>query len=543
MIYHVAKMAKEHADGRAARGRRIALPGRSGLMDPGLPGDAGDAWRRCLSSHSRRSSPALGNRRHHVRQTERDLPDMGMKKAGKWKPMQIMKLARFLMALVYCFTRVPRFTTVLLYALRPLYEPVRETWYNRKLRYGLLTVGGGLLPPDVLRAYGYGARAVMDNFREVIEADRKGEPIVWVEWILTAELLDAFDVTSFCSAAINVFGNIDGMATPSLIIEEAEKQGTPVEYCSAMKLDVGALLLGQIPRPTLAIAGSHPCDTNVSVAQTLEYLTGAPSFIFDIPYWKDEESFAYTERQVWDQIRFLEENLGKTIDWERLREVLERVNKFNFYLTEICEMHKAVPCPGTMINLGFSWVVREINVRSPHALAMARGLYEAVKKRDDRGVGVVKKERVRVLLWFPPIAFFTYLFKWMEHEFGAVIVADFIGQVSTVYIDTSSKETLVRDLARTQMNLAMGRQCHGPVEFITDEMERFFTEYRVDCMIFTGHQGCKHGWAAAKIIQDICRRRGMPALYLTIDIMDQRCLNEQALRNEITEFFRNHGWA
>jgi len=194
-------------------------------------------------------------------------------------------------------------------------------------------------------------------------------------------------------------------------------------------------------------------------------------------------------------------------------------------------------------SLGVAWVTREISIRSSHALSLARELYFGVKKRYDAGAGVVKNEKIRVLLWFPPIAFFTYLFKWMENEFGAVIVADFIGQVSTVQVDTSSKENMIEGLAKTQMNLAMGRQCHGPVEFITDEMEKFIDDYSVDCMIFTGHQGCKHGWAALKIIQDICKKRGLPVLYLGVDIMDQRILDEQGVRDEITGFFRSHGWA
>jgi len=430
-----------------------------------------------------------------------------------------------------------------MYLLRPLYEPTKETWLNRKFRYGLLTFGAGLLTADTLKAYGDGARSFVENFDEVLESVNTGKPVVWVEWILNAELLAAFDVAAFCSAALNIVANVESMKAPSQLIEEAEKQGTPVEYCSAMKLNVGAYLTKQIPQPALIIAGSHPCDTNVSVAQTMEYLTGVPSYIFDFPYWKDEDCYKYTEEQIWKQIEFLENFFGRKINWDRLREMLERVNEFNFYLSEICEMHKAVPCPGTMINLCFAWVVREINLASPYTLKLARGLYEAVKKNYNCGKGIVKKEKIRVLLWFPPIAFFTYLFKWMENEFGAVIVADFIGQVSTVPIDTSTNESMIRDLARTQMNLAMGRQCHGPVEFITDEMEKFFDDYQVDCMIFTGHQGCKHGWAAVKIIQDICAARNMPALYLTVDIMDQRCLDEQGVRNEITAFFKSQGWA
>ncbi len=466
-----------------------------------------------------------------------------MKRIKKWKPLGIIRFTNILLWLIYVLSKFPRICSFLLYSLRPFYEPVKETWLNKKIRYGLLTVGGGLHSPDVLKAYGYGAKAIFDNFREVERSAASAKPIVWVEWILNAEMLEAFNVTSFCSAALNIFGNVDSMKTPSRMIEEAENQGTPVEYCSAMKMNIGAYLLNQIPHPALIIAGSHPCDTNVSVSQTIEFLTGAPSYIFDVPYWKDDESFAYTEKQIWNQITFLEKHLNRKIDWERLREMLERVNAFNFYLGEICEMHKAIPCPGTMINLAFAWVVREINVRSHYAVKMAENMYRAVKKNYDRGRGVIRNEKVRVLLWFPPVAFFTYLFKWMEHELGAVIVADFIGQVSTIQIDTSSRETMIRDLARTQTFEAMGRQCHGPVEFITDEMEKYIEDYQVDCMIFSGHQGCKHGWAALKIIQDICNERGLPVLYLNIDIMDQRLLDEKGVRDEIRLFFKTNGWA
>ncbi len=468
---------------------------------------------------------------------------MAFGKNGKpLREFHMLKLSRTLLYLIYFLSKTPRLATVLLYLLRPLYVPVRETFLNKKFRYGLLTFGAGLLSPDVLKAYGYGARAIIDNINEVIRNAREGRPIVWVEWILNPEMLDAFDVTSFNSAILNVFGNAYGAEGPYSLIEEAEKFGVPVEYCSAMKLDMGAYITGQIPRPALTIAGSHPCDTNVSITQSFEYLLGVPSFIFDVPYWKDGYSYEYFEKQVWEQIDFLEKNLGRKIDWDRLRDMLERLNKFNYYLSEICEMQRATPCPGTHFNLLFAWVVRELNVRSPHAIKMTEALYRAVKKRYDRGKGVVKKEKIRVLLWFPPIAFFTYLFKWMEHEFGAVVVADFIGNVSTVQIDTSSKESMIRDFAVTQMHLAMGRQCHGPAEFITDEMVSYIDGYSVDCMIFTGHQGCKHGWAAAKIIQDTCKKKNLPALYLSIDIMDQRHLDEQGVRNQITEFFRSHGW-
>jgi len=464
-------------------------------------------------------------------------------RSKKLKPFELLKFnMNHRLNLLYFMLIFPRFTYIMMKIFRPFYVN-KQNFLNKTWRYGLLTFGGGLTPPAEMQAMRYGAKALRDNMKEAIKAEKKGKPLVWVEWILTAEILEAFDVASFNPETLNLFGNTMGNEYPPMLIAEAEDQGVPVENCSAVKLSVGSLLLKQIPKPTHIIGATHPCDSSISVYQTLEYLTGAKSFSYDAPYWKDDASYEYFENNTWDLVDFLEKELNKKIDWNKLKEVLDRVNEINFYLKEICEMNRSTPCPGTMITLLYSWVIREVAIRSPLAVPMAKGLYEVTKKRFDKGQGVVKKENVRVLMWFPPIGFFTYIFKWMEHEFGAVMVADFIGHVSTVHMDTSSPETMIRDLSRAQLHLGMGRQCHGPVEFLTDELEKLIDDYSADCVIFSGHNGCKHGWAALKIIKDHLKKKGVPTLYLNIDIMDKRHLDEDGIKDEITDFFRSHGWA
>jgi len=130
-----------------------------------------------------------------------------MNQAGlkKLKPMKIIKFTRWLLFAMYYFSKIPWFTNFILYITRPLYVPSKETWFNRKIRYGFLTFGAGLLSNDAFRAFGYGAKAFQDNFDEVIKAEKEKKPIVWVEWILNAEILAAFEVTAFCSAAMNIF--------------------------------------------------------------------------------------------------------------------------------------------------------------------------------------------------------------------------------------------------------------------------------------------------------------------------------------------------
>ena len=69
-----------------------------------------------------------------------------------WQPLRIVKFTRRLLIAIYYFSKVPRFTGFFMYIMRPLYEPTKETWLNRKVRYGLLTFGGGLLTSDAFRA-------------------------------------------------------------------------------------------------------------------------------------------------------------------------------------------------------------------------------------------------------------------------------------------------------------------------------------------------------------------------------------------------------
>ncbi|MFA5324425.1 MAG: 2-hydroxyacyl-CoA dehydratase family protein, partial [Smithella sp.] len=404
----------------------------------------------------------------------------------KLKPFEYLKWSSSFLKVGYCLTALPHFSYWAMKLTRPLYAN-GENFLNRKIRWAFLTLGGGILPPEEIKAYRYGVKAFVDNMDTSMNAEKNGKPIVWAEWILSSEIVGAFDAVAFNPETLNVFGNMSGQDVPALLMEEAESAGFATEYCSAIKLTAGAYMLGQSPQPTAILAGSHPCDTNVSAYQGIAHLTGAPVFYLDAPYWRDEDSFKYYEKNMWDMVAFLEKSLHQKINWDKLKRIVDNENKFNFYLHEICEMMRATPCPSTMITPLFAWVVRELAIGDPNATEMTRIMYEVVKDRFEKGKGVVKKENIRVLWWNPPIAFFTYIFKWMENEFGAVVVRDFLGDVQAQQVDTSSEKDMIRELSRNHLFLAMARQCHGPVEFITSELEKAIDEYSADCLIFAGH--------------------------------------------------------
>ncbi len=421
---------------------------------------------------------------------------------------------------------------------RPLYVNRSRFEFFNKIRTGLLIIGAGRLSPRELKAMGYVMLELIANLRKVFNALENDKPIVWLEWVGNSEMLGGFNVASINPELLAVFG----MEKVPILCEAAENQGTPIEHCSAVKTSIGSYLLEQIPPPSLIIAGSHPCDTSIAGYQAMEYLTKAPVFTFDAPYWQDGSSYAYYEKQLWELIDFLEQHLNQKMDWDKLKETCEQANKVNYFLREISEMSRAIPSPSPITPLIMSWVGKEVDAKSPYLLKLAEESYKAAKKRYDAGKGIRQEEKLRAMFWFPEPIFANSIVSWIQEKYGAVTVVDFIGHITYVPIDTSSRETMIRDLAKEQLNLAMARQCIGPVELMTDEFEKCIDEYSVDCILFMGHNGCKHGWAAVKIFQDICKKRKVPALFLSLDIMDSRHTSIEDLEYQISEFFNSHGW-
>ncbi|MFC1851797.1 2-hydroxyacyl-CoA dehydratase subunit D [candidate division CSSED10-310 bacterium] len=461
------------------------------------------------------------------------------------KPLQKFEIyshARRLMRINYLLSRFPR---LLAFLRRYIGEPLllnKETKFNSYIR-GAFTITGGATPrPEDYRAMRFQLKPMIAYLDAIVRSEELGKPVVWAEWCFSHEILRAFPVLIYVPETPCVVANLKGSDYGALIMEEAEMEGIPVEYCSASKSTVSAYLLKQAPEPDLIITTSHPCDSTVSVYQILHYLTKAPMYIMDTPYWDDQESYAYYEKNLWGLVRFLEKHLQQKMDWDKLKRICENVNTTNYYLRELTEMARAIPTPTGFEPLIFAWLGRISSFGSPEGAEYAKMSYQNAKHRLERQQGYLRSEQIRLIWWDVPIAF-NNIHPWLEKVFGAVTVADFIGWVSAPHIDTSCEETMIRDLAQAHLQVAMARQMRGPIELFTNELQRIIDEFSGDCFIFVRHNGCKHGWASLKLVKDICHKAGLPALFLSTDIFDKRNLSEDQIKKEISTFFRTHGLA
>jgi benzoyl-CoA reductase/2-hydroxyglutaryl-CoA dehydratase subunit BcrC/BadD/HgdB len=410
-------------------------------------------------------------------------------------------------------------------------------------RMGLELITAESMTPEVFAALNPGQVAFRKYVEGVIDCiENRTRPLVWIEWCLSQDLILAFDAQPMIPEAFVVLANPLGLEFNEKIIDIGEQNGVPVEYCSASRNAVGAYLARQLPDPACIVTVSHPCDSMVSSYQLLEYLTGAPTFRLDTPYYEDERSMDYYTEDIRRLIAFLEKHLDRKLDYDTLRGILAEVNKTNEYLMEINEMRRAKPCPGSIMPLIITWFFRELGLGTPYITEVARRLREITKKKFNEGKGAIKSEKIRVIWYDVPIAFYPVVM-WMEEKFGAVIVMDVVSYITQPPIDTSTPESMIRGIAAENMNLAMARQFHGPVDFFHRDMHRVCEDYDGDCFIFAGHAGCKHGWASTRLLKEYCKKRNMPLLILTSDIFDQRLTNLDQIKAQIEEFFLSNGLA
>jgi benzoyl-CoA reductase subunit B len=469
------------------------------------------------------------------------------RKAVKLKPHAVAKYCYYILIRFYYYfiTFVPSLTAL---AARYIIHPLifkKETIFNKRLRSAFLWVGGGLISARDYKAQRGGMRVMLDYLEGHIKPLNKKnkKPVVYLGWCVSPEFMRAFDAYYIIPEVISVAGSFMGQDVTHHILEVLEAEGGSMESCSASKIGAGAYFTQQLPSPDLIVTSSHPCDSGVAFYPTLQSLTKVPMYVLDTPYGRDEASYEYYARNIWGMIRFLETHLNQKMDWDRLKEACEELNKTNSYLQELTEMARAIPSPISGEVLTQSWAFKLMGSGSRHMTQCAKMMHDNAKARLERGEGWAKQEKIRIIWWDVPIAFVN-LYPWLLKEFGAVVVGgDLMGRCNTPQVDISSEEGIINSMAKIHLNVSMARNVRGPYEFITDEFEQIIAEYSGDCFIFVGHNGCKHGWAASKMKKDICKRVGLPALFMSSDYADSRNMSEEALKKELSNFFISNGLA
>jgi benzoyl-CoA reductase/2-hydroxyglutaryl-CoA dehydratase subunit BcrC/BadD/HgdB len=313
---------------------------------------------------------------------------------------------------------------------------------------------------------------------------------------------------------------------------------------------------GGLAKPDIILgSGQMLCDPRYKWPQaTQHYLQGVPAYVGGF-YWppfdrnvdhKEVEEYyvKYAVKGLRGAVAFIEKHTQRRMDWDRLEELIDLVDRTWNLFIEAYELRKAIPTPmdtgdamNTMVPLAFMLGTQE-------AYDFYKDLYDELKRKNERKEGVAANEKYR-LLWGAglPSWFALADFQYFNSQ-GAVF------PVERTYREAEPIDRLelpkmkdpLEHIARRWIRYWThwyDRAKHRPGSI--PEVERlieYIEDYKIDGVVFHQAFSCRT-WHSGIIMQAQILKKiygEIPILMMEGDIVDISSYNEEDTHHRIDVF-------
>ena len=367
--------------------------------------------------------------------------------------------------------------------------------------------------------------------------DRPGETVIH-EDLVPPEILYGMGLNPWMAEFLGIIVPMIDNTRVECYIDAAENEGVPPDVCSLPKSTIGLVLEGHMPPARAIVASNMPCDGGMSQYTIIERELGLPTLRLDIPHdFLSERAVEYFTGELRRMIAWLAENTPGRMDWDRMREVCAERNRATELELELWDMIRARPAPLAAETICLTHLMYGIaQPGTARATRVFERMVDYARRIRERGESALADERHRVALWNPPTMIFIDLFAWAEQAWGTALIMDMLTYHRHPFIDTTSPETMLRDLARIIMQGPMARHTRGPAENYFSDLFYFYEHFGLDMIWMAGHIGCKNTQALNGMFREKCRERGIPLLIIDYDLSDTRIVPPEGIRNQVDRF-------
>jgi benzoyl-CoA reductase/2-hydroxyglutaryl-CoA dehydratase subunit BcrC/BadD/HgdB len=400
-----------------------------------------------------------------------------------------------------------------------------------------------------------------------MKAFMEGKPVAWVMYSMVNEIFLAMDVIPVYPENFGALCAVKRVGDP--FMKRAEADGFSNVLCSYARIGLGYTAMwrdqGEIPKmapdsgmfkPVMLVGSSLACDTRFKWFQSFQRYVDAPHFSFDSPIPPLETAgrpgvrgqyMKYAVAQLKELVNFLEEKLGKKMDWDRLDEYVRRGQKtYGLFHQAFMTAGKAVPCPMPAEDAFNNFVPAFFMMGQPEAVDFYQGLLDEINEKIKNGEGTIPDEKHR-LIWgggLPPwhsMKMFNYV-----QERGAVFV------FQSVYIpmdEVDIPDKMTNPLERlayaiyenAAQRVARDKQLglHGLCNFVgLGNPLLYIDDMKADGVVMHWLRSCR-GTTIGQIYNKrlIEERSDVPVIMLESDMCDASSFSEQTWKTRLDAFF------
>jgi benzoyl-CoA reductase/2-hydroxyglutaryl-CoA dehydratase subunit BcrC/BadD/HgdB len=345
-------------------------------------------------------------------------------------------------------------------------------------------------------------KGMMDSYYEDIrQAPSQGRKVAWTTGPVPFEIFRVFDIAFQHGESYGAYtaarkGNFE-------LKDAAEADGFSPDGCSYWRTVAGLALLNQrreevrpdmyLPLPDFVV-GANPCQTMGLWADSIGRQCQVPTFVIDVPppaEYGEEEFERHTQHivgQYKELIAFLEEQTGRTFDYDKLKEIVSRVKEGAILRRKSMHMGAARPSPQTffdcLISLGPSHVFRG----TPEAVAYYEKLLEEVEERVAKGIGAIPNERHRLYWDHLPIWFKVGSLSELLASYGAVLICGIY--THGMFYSEADMIDVQRPLWSIAAELTHIGRCMD-ARYRTSKIKQLVEEFHLDGLVMHSSRTCR----------------------------------------------------
>jgi benzoyl-CoA reductase/2-hydroxyglutaryl-CoA dehydratase subunit BcrC/BadD/HgdB len=322
----------------------------------------------------------------------------------------------------------------------------------------------------------------------------------------------------------------------------AENEGYSNELCSYARCHLGTVfrpsesLMNGLSKPDFLVSSNNICGTVVKWFQTISEYYNVPHFHFDTPPitgTQESHVFHYVRKQIDEYIEWIESQLGKKLNQNKMLETFESSRQATDLWIQILASCKNKPsplnCPDRFITM--APIVTQRGLKQ--TIKVYQELLSEVQTRVISGIGAIKKEKHR-LLW-DNIAIWYYLYPFFNQlaKKGVVFPVDTYTNAWAQAVSGEDIDTALNAAAKVYSHVYLNQDLDYRIKLIS----RLIKEYSIDGFVLHSNKACKrYSMGMLSYKKAIADQTGVPGVIVDGDMVDSRNFSEEQTWTRIESF-------
>jgi len=391
---------------------------------------------------------------------------------------------------------------------------------------------------------------------DCVFAHVEGRKTAGVTFCFATPVLYAFNVQPIVLEPWSVLGTVVLRRGTAEFLDYCSELGFTETSCSSQRGSLGAYLCGKATSLDFVVYDSPGiCDTNANSFSFAASYLDIPFYQLNYPYTlTDERAVEYHRADFKGLISFLEEQTGRKLDRERLRDVMQEAKRQDELTCELLDLQRLKPCPMPPIYDLMLYGGRFMMNGTREYTQLLESMVEHTRQKADAGLAGTTSGREKARGLFCYIDHYTTdarLWSFLDQRdishMGSILFN--FWQKENVYargkeeegycLDDESLDRMIDSLASQMSRMPMIKQIRGPYDapgMWLDDTLNAMNIMKPDFVVYMGTMGCRNTWGMVKpFIRDL-EKHGIPALYIYADSFDDRVQSWETVADKIEEF-------